>query len=225
MTSGPADDALLDGFAAGDPHAAAVFIRRHQARVYGLAQSIVVDPVLAEDVAQEAFTRAWRHAATYDARRGTVPTWLLTITRNLAIDALRLRRSVPVDPATLAALDLRVTGSDAEPARAAELADHSRRLRTALADLPHNQRRAVVLAGLCGRTAKEVSETEGIPLGTAKTRIRTAMRKLRRVLVDDQEDREDREDREDGEDREDRHDRGELAGIGDDGGRDEVPEW
>jgi len=180
----PADDALLDGFGTGDPQAAAAFIRRYQARVYGLAQSIVIDPALAEDVAQEAFTRAWRHAATYDPRRGSVPTWLLTITRNLAIDALRLRRSVPVDPSTLAALELTATGIDAEPGRAAELADHADRLRVALAALPGPQRRALVLAGLCGRTAKEVSESEGIPLGTAKTRIRTAMHKLRVVLAD-----------------------------------------
>jgi RNA polymerase sigma factor (sigma-70 family) len=185
MTWVPADDALLAGYGTGDPQAAAAFIRRHQARVYGLAQSIVVDPALAEDVAQEAFTRAWRHAATYDALRGTVPTWLLTITRNLAIDALRLRRSVPVDPATLAALDMQATGIDAEPGRAAELADNANRLRAALADLPPPQRRALVLAGLCGRTAQEVSESEGIPLGTAKTRIRTAMRKLRYVLAEE----------------------------------------
>ena len=135
-------------------------------------------------MAQEAFTRAWRHAATYDALRGTVPTWLLTITRNLAIDALRLRRSIPVDPATLAALDMRASGIDAEPAAAAELSSDATRLRAALADLPRAQRRALVLAGLCGRTAKEVSESEGIPLGTAKTRIRTAMGKLRHVLAD-----------------------------------------
>ncbi len=185
MTWVPADDALLGAFGTGDPEAATAFIRRYQARVYGLAQSIVIDPTLAEDVAQEAFTRAWRHAATFDARRGTVPTWLLTITRNLAIDALRLRRAVPVDPATLAALDLRATGIGADPGRAAELADHTTRLRVALAALPSAQRRALVLAGLCGRTAQEVSESEGIPLGTAKTRIRTAMRRLRHALADE----------------------------------------
>lgn len=187
MAAPPADDALLDGFGCGDPQAAAMFIRRHQARVYGLALSIVADPVLAEDVAQEAFTRAWRHASSYDPLRGTVPTWLLTITRNLAIDALRLRRSVPVDPTTLAALDIKASGIDAEPGRAAELADHADRLRAALAELPTPQRRALVLAGLCGRTAKEVSDTEGIPLGTAKTRIRAAMRRLRLVLADDED--------------------------------------
>ncbi len=187
MVRSPADDALLAGYGTGDPQAAASFIRRHQSRVYGLAVSIVIDPTLAEDVAQEAFTRAWRHAATYDPLRGTVPTWLLTITRNLAIDALRLRRSTPVDPAILADLDLRATGIESEPGRAAELADHATKLRVALAELPETQRRALVLAGLCGRTAKEVSESEGIPLGTAKTRIRTAMHKLRQVLADDAE--------------------------------------
>ncbi len=67
---GAADDALLAGFGMGDPEAATAFVRRHQARVFGLARSIVGDPALAEDVAQEAFVRAWRHAAAYDARRG-----------------------------------------------------------------------------------------------------------------------------------------------------------
>ncbi|MDP9075413.1 MAG: sigma-70 family RNA polymerase sigma factor, partial [Actinomycetota bacterium] len=119
----PADDALLAGFGNGDPEAATSFIRRNQRRVFGLALSIVADPALAEDVAQEAFTRAWRHAATYDPRRGSVVAWLLTITRNLAIDALRLRRSTPVDPAVLAAVDMQTTRDEAEPARAAELED------------------------------------------------------------------------------------------------------
>jgi len=186
MTSALADDALLAGYGTGDPHAAAAFIRRHQARVYGLAQSIVVDPALAEDVSQEAFTRAWRHASTYDPVRGSVPTWLLTITRNLAIDALRLRRSTPVDPATIVSLDLKASGPEGEPALAAEQADHAERLRAAIAVLPEAQRRALVLAGLCGRTAKEVSEAEGIPLGTAKTRIRGAMINLRRLLAAEQ---------------------------------------
>ena len=181
----PPDDALLAGYGNGDPQAAASFIRRHQRRVFGLALSIVVDPALAEDVAQEAFTRAWRHAATYDPRRGSVPAWLLTITRNLAIDALRLRRSLPVDPAVLAALDLCPTHDDVDPARSAERGDDTDRLRSAIATLPEDQKRALVLAGLCGRTAREVSESEGIPLGTAKTRIRTGMLKLKQLLSDD----------------------------------------
>ncbi|TMK42962.1 MAG: RNA polymerase subunit sigma-70, partial [Actinobacteria bacterium] len=68
----------------GERAAASAFVKRFQARVYGLALSIVGDPLLAEDLAQEALTKAWRNAGAYDPRRGAVATWLLTITRNLA---------------------------------------------------------------------------------------------------------------------------------------------
>ena len=176
------DDALLAGFGVGDPDAATAFVRRHRARVFGLARSIVGDATLAEDVAQEAFLRAWRHAAAYDPRRGSVPTWLLTITRNVAIDALRMRRPHPVDPAVLAGYDLQAQGSGAAPAAAAELSSDVESLRAALAKLPAEQRRAVVLAALCGRTAREVGEAEGVPLGTAKTRIRSGLFRLRASL-------------------------------------------
>ncbi len=67
------DEALLAGFATGEPTATAVFVRRFQRRLYGLALTIVVDEGEAENVAQEAFVRAWRHAGAYDARRGSVP--------------------------------------------------------------------------------------------------------------------------------------------------------
>jgi len=181
---GAADDALLAGFGMGDAEAATAFVRRHQARVFGLARSIVGDPALAEDVAQEAFVRAWRHSAAYDARRGSVNTWLLAITRNLAIDAIRLHRPSPVDPGTLASFDPHpgVAGAADGPAAAAEVASDMVRLRAALAGLPEEQRRAVVLAALCGRTAKEIGESEGIPLGTAKTRIRTGLLRVRHSL-------------------------------------------
>lgn len=180
------DDALLAGYAVGDPDAAAAFIRRHQARVCGLARAIVCDSGLAEDVAQEAFLRAWRHAPAYDARKGTVATWLLTITRNLAVDAVRMRRSQPVDPETLSALDRVAGGPDGAPAATAEAQVEAQvelgRVRLALAGLSEGQRRALLLAALCGRTAREISESEGIPLGTAKTRIRSSLLKLRDTL-------------------------------------------
>ena len=176
------DDALLAGYAVGDPDAAAAFIRRHQAKVCGLARAIVCDTSLAEDVAQEAFLRAWRHAPAYDARKGTVTTWLLTITRNLAVDAVRMRRSQPVDPDVLASLDLAATGPDGSPAAMAEVQVEMARVRMALAGLNEGQRRALLLAAVCGRTAKEISETEGIPLGTAKTRVRSGLLKVRDML-------------------------------------------
>ena len=176
------DDALLAAFGVGDAEAATAFVRRHQARVFGLARSIVGDSALAEDVAQEAFVRAWRHATAYDSRRGSVVTWLLTITRNLAIDSLRLRRPMPLDPATVAAFERSGDGPADSPAAAAEVTSEVARLRTALAGLPEEQRRAVVLASLGGRTAREIGESEGIPLGTAKTRIRTGLLRVRQSV-------------------------------------------
>jgi RNA polymerase sigma factor (sigma-70 family) len=180
-----ADDALVAGLAAGDGAAATVLVRRYQRRVFGLAVTIVSDRALAEDVSQEAFVRAWRHAGAYDSRRGSVATWLLTITRNLAIDALRMRRSQPLDPATIVSLVGAAPGRG--PLEAAVASTESDRLRRALATLPEEQRRAVVLAAIGGRTGQEISESEDIPLGTAKTRVRTAMLRLRDALAEERD--------------------------------------
>jgi RNA polymerase sigma factor (sigma-70 family) len=178
-----ADDALVAGIAAGDAEAARALVRRHQRRVVGLAVTIVGDADAAEDVAQEAFLRVWRHAANYDPRRASVLTWLLTITRNLAIDATRLRRAVVVDPDTLVALDDDSMLELNDPADRAVGITEADRLRSALARIPREQRHALVLAGVLGLTAAEVADREQIPLGTAKTRIRSAMRKLRTDLT------------------------------------------
>ncbi|HEY2332924.1 MAG TPA: sigma-70 family RNA polymerase sigma factor [Acidimicrobiales bacterium] len=177
------DEALLAGLGAGDETAAAVFVRRFQQRVFGLARTIVGDDGRAADVAQEAFMRAWRHAPTYDARRGSVVTWLLSITRNLAIDRLRVEQARPVDD-----LDRLVSppaSAERQPDEMAVTGDEMRRVRAALEGLPGEQRRALVLAALGGRTAKEVGELEEIPLGTAKTRIRTALIHVRDALEQD----------------------------------------
>jgi RNA polymerase sigma factor (sigma-70 family) len=177
MDVGSSDEALVAGMAAGDPDAAAAFVRRFQRPVFGLALMVLNDRATAEDVAQEAFVRAWRHAAGYDARRGAVQSWLLTITRNAAIDVLRLKRAEPVDPEVLEARLQR----DPEPGAAATFAEREH-LRQLIAALPTEQRRALVLAAYFGRTAREISEVEHIPLGTAKTRIRAAMSRLRQRL-------------------------------------------
>lgn len=177
------DESLLAGMSSGDPEAAAAFVRRYQARVVGLALSILSDRAAAEEVAQETFLRAWRHGASYDARRGRVSTWLLTIARNLAVDATRLQRDRPLDPLTLVALCERRDGGQVDDPHVA--ADETRRLRRALADLPVEQKTALVQAALYGRTAREIGEAEGVPLGTVKTRIRTAMLKLHSVLAAD----------------------------------------
>jgi len=144
--------------------------------VFGVALTVVRDPGTAEDIAQQAFEQAWRHAQVYDSRRGSVRTWLTTITHNLAIDVLRVRTSAPVDPDDIPALLTAVTDT---PERQAVANDSAEGLRRTLARLPSPQARAVAMAGIYGMTARQIAQAEGIPLGTAKTRIRDGMQKLR----------------------------------------------
>lgn len=173
------DEALLSGLATGDPEIAVAFVRRFQRTVFGVAIAVVSDPQLAEDIAQQTFERAWRYAQIYDSRRGSVKTWLTTIAHNLAIDAIRARRASPVAPEDLDALLDLVTDTPEQQALAAEA---SAGIRNAVAALPREQARALVMAGIYGMTAQQIAGFEQIPLGTAKTRIRTAMRKLRTIL-------------------------------------------
>ncbi|GIH15187.1 sigma-70 family RNA polymerase sigma factor [Rugosimonospora africana] len=177
---GVTDDGLLAGMAAGDAQAASAFVRRHQARVFGLALTIVGVPAVAEEVAQEAFVRAWRFAGAYDPRRGAVTTWLLAIARNAAIDAVRLGRDRPYDPDVL--IDMISQVNDGQTDDYPEQLADAHRIRAALTQLPHDQRVAVVLAAIYGLTAREIAEREQIPIGTAKTRIRLGLARLRSQL-------------------------------------------
>ena len=184
LTDRAPDAALVAGLAVNDEAAAVAFVRRFENRVFGLALSITRDRGLAEDVSQDVFLRAWRAAATYDQRRGSVLTWILTITRNRAIDVLRARRSMPTDGDVLehlVATALR-TGDEGLD-RHAEADEAAAQLGT----LPREQARAVILAVIGGNTAQEVADHEGIPLGTAKTRIRAGLRKMRQALEVDRD--------------------------------------
>lgn len=174
------DETLLAGLGAGDADLAIAFVRRFQRLVFGVALTVTRDPVTAEDVAQQAFEQAWRHAQVYDSRRGSVRAWLTTIAHNLAIDVIRARTSAPVDPSELPALLTAITDT---PERLAVARDRAAGLRRALGALPSTQARAVAMAGIYGMTARQISVSEGIPLGTAKTRIRDGMLKLRAALL------------------------------------------
>src|SRR3984957_3573378 len=174
------DEVLLAGLGAGDPELAVAFVRRFQRIVFGVAVAVIGDPVTAEDVAQQAFEQAWRHASVYDSRRGSVRAWLTTITHNLAIDLVRARSAQPMDPNDLPVLLAAMTES---PERVAVANDSAAGVRRALTRLPVPQARAVAMAGIYGMTAKQVADTEGIPLGTAKTRIRDGMQRLRAAFL------------------------------------------
>src|SRR5262245_4869344 len=119
------DEALLGAFARSEPAASLAFVARFQRRVFGLAQTLLGDPRAAEDAAQETFLRAWRHADAFDAGRGSVTTWLLTIARNIAIDALRARRAPTLDIDDL--LDRLPTARSGDPVDAAILGEEDRK--------------------------------------------------------------------------------------------------
>lgn len=176
----PSDEALLAGIAEGDEASTVAFVRRYQRRVYGLAVGVLRDHAAAEDVAQEALLRAWRHAPVFDPRRGSVESWVLTITKNLSIDALRRRRDLATDPDELVNGALAFGGTSVDDVVATK--SLRPQILQALRALPIEQRRAVVLASLYARTAAEIADQESIPLGTAKTRIRAGLLKLRSLM-------------------------------------------
>ncbi|HET9691107.1 MAG TPA: sigma-70 family RNA polymerase sigma factor [Acidimicrobiales bacterium] len=173
------DEALLAGLTTGAPDVALAFVRRFQSHVFAVALAIVGDRMLAEDVAQQTFERVWRRGTTYEATRGTVRSWLTVVTRNIALDSVKRRRPEPIDPADL----VRLLAPAGDGPEGASMRDQSReQLRDALRQIPAEQARALVMAGVYRMTAEEVAAAEQIPLGTAKTRIRSAMAKVRHLL-------------------------------------------
>lgn len=177
------DEALFAGFATGDVDLAAVFVRRFQSRVFGLALMITHDRADADEVAQDAFVRAWRYAASFDPRRGTVAGWLLGITRNAAVDRMRVtstrrERLDLFQPGDLVA-ELPI---DDEAPGSAERRDAISRIGRSLRELPVAQQEALLAVTLRGLTTSEYAEAAGVPLGTAKTRVRLGLRKLRARL-------------------------------------------
>jgi RNA polymerase sigma factor (sigma-70 family) len=169
------DEGLMAGVAAGDEPALHEFIDRFQRRVYGAALAIVRDQALADEVTQDTFMRVWRRAESFDPRRGTVTGWLMRVTRNIAVDAVRVRRPTAIDPIDLLSLEDTTPGVDAASRATSDM-------RELLAALPLEQARALVMAGCYGYTAGEISDIEQIPLGTAKTRIRLGLGKLRAAI-------------------------------------------
>jgi RNA polymerase sigma-70 factor (ECF subfamily) len=170
------DASLLAELATDSPEAVVAFVRRFQTKVFRVALAVVGNRALAEDVAQQTFERAWRQARTFEPARGTVSAWLMVIARNLAIDTIRVRTPKFIDPEDLICLP----GSDVDdPERQTIRAETHSQLWAAVRRLPPAQARAVVMAGMYEMTAQEVAVADDIPIGTAKSRIRTAKIKLR----------------------------------------------
>ena len=175
-----ADQRLMRSFARRDPTAADALYRRYAGRIYGLGIVMLGNDAAAQDLVQDTFVKVWRSADRYDRSRGALDTWVLLIARSLAIDAIRRR---VLDARTLERAD-RPPEADQGPgpderAVTRDLADRARR---AMAQLPPEQRAAVELAYLGGKTSTEISDLEGIPIGTAKTRIRAGLLRLRDAM-------------------------------------------
>jgi RNA polymerase sigma-70 factor, ECF subfamily len=150
--------------------------RRYSRELYGFALNALTDRELAEEVVQDVFARAWRRAADFDARRGSVRTWLYAITRNRIIDARR-RAAVRPGLAQHEAEEL-----PAELDSELEQAVLRWQMAAALTRLSPEHREVIRLAHYGGLTLREISERKGIPLGTVKSRTSYAMRTLRLIL-------------------------------------------
>jgi len=174
------DSELMVAFAHRDPTAAGELYRRFAPRVFGLGMVMLGNPTQAEDLVQDTFVKVWRKADAYESARGSLDTWVLLIARSLAIDLLRRR----VLEARIMAQEQRDGEASDEPGpdRIAETLDLTERAKGAMQALSPQQRAALELAYFGGKTSVEVAELEGIPVGTAKTRIRTALIRLREAL-------------------------------------------
>ena len=157
----------------GDESAMAVLFDRYSRVVYSVALRVLRDASAAEDILQEIFLQVWRHPETFIATRGSMGGWLAVVTRNRAIDALRRRKPTePVEEMSLAA-----PGNLADEAERNTMME---RARAAIVLLPAEQRKTLEMAFFEGLTHTEIAEMTGDPLGTVKTRIRTALLTLRK---------------------------------------------
>lgn len=178
------DELLVQAIAAGRPEALSDLYDRYGGMLLGLANRVLGDPADAEEVLQEAFLQVWNQADRYDARRSSVSTWLVLITRSRAIDRLRSRR-VAVRTVRAAEKENRVRHTSPEGVSNVFKLERRRRLREELGRLPPEQREVLEMAFFGGMTQSEIAGVTGIPLGTVKTRTLLAVRKLRKALQDE----------------------------------------
>jgi RNA polymerase sigma-70 factor (ECF subfamily) len=157
---------------------------RYGRLVFSLALNSVGDPATAEEVTQDVFLRVWQRAGQYRPDRGKVSTWLTSITRHRAIDQLR-RRGVRPEQHSVGWAEISPRGGPVAkgPEEATALALERERVRTAVADLPEEQRQVLALAYFQGLSQSQIAKVLGLPLGTTKTRIRLGMQKLRQALL------------------------------------------
>ena len=180
------DEELIGRLAHGDLDALETLYGRYARPVFSLALRVLGNDAEAENVTQDVFERAWRHAPSFDPSQGRFVTWLLNMTHHMAIEALRQRQRRPQvgggAPGALALQLMADPGADV----AATPVEHVQgaQVRRALQALPDPQRQAIELAYFGGLSHLEIAAALGDPLGTVKARIRRGMDRLRAVLAE-----------------------------------------
>jgi RNA polymerase sigma-70 factor (ECF subfamily) len=176
------DRALIDRLLERDEDALREVMTIYGGLVFAMARRVVADPTMAEEVAQDAFLALWRRPSSYNSDRGSLQSFLLGVTRNKAIDLVRHEESLKKAKDALVT-EAEATSEGESPTELAVGMEERDELRAALLAISEVQREAVVLAYFGGRTYREVADELGIPEGTAKTRLRDGLAKLRQVLA------------------------------------------
>ena len=175
------DRALLERIVARDERAVEALYQRYSGPLYSLAYQVTGGERFAQDVVQETFVAVWKDAARFDPSKGAVSPWLFSLARHKAIDLVRREANIRKRTADV---DLEFEMSEDDVDEEAWMRIRRDRVRLAIAELTALQREALELAFFSGLTHVEVSERLGIPLGTAKTRIRSALLRMRDLLGD-----------------------------------------
>lgn len=177
------DSALVERMMSGDEGALSALYDRYSGMLYGMLMRILRDQQAAEEILQDLFFQLWRGAERFDAGRGSLPAWLMVIGRNRAISRLRRRdrREIPEDSEDFSMQSVACSTNVEDEATRRMLIQ---RLKIAMQSLPREQREAVELAYFEGMTQTEIAQRTGSPLGTVKTRIRTAMQSLKQLFDD-----------------------------------------
>lgn len=172
-------DELLRKVGSRDESAFAELYRRASPKLYGVCLRMLREPAGAEDVLQDSFVKVWQQANRFDCDRASAMTWLITLTRNRAIDRLRRQRESSLgDPGDMERLE----GDEPGPGVCAEASEDRQRLEQCLKELKGDHRAAVREAFYGGITYKELAARRGLPLGTIKSWIRRSLLLLRTCL-------------------------------------------
>jgi RNA polymerase sigma-70 factor, ECF subfamily len=173
----PSDRQLITAMAAGDPHALRSMSLRYGRMLTALAMRFLSDEADAEEVVADVLWQAWSDARSYEPSRGSVGAWLVTMARSRAIDRLRAKRARQAQPGQQPPAQ-----SVADPEVVLDEAQRAQLIRTAVSKLEAAERNALELAYFSDLSQSQIAERLGLPLGTVKTRIRSAMTKLREAL-------------------------------------------